>query len=54
MSGPVREMAQQSAFFKEWLPKSGAETSEFPVFFYYVNVGPHVQEHEMITDVFLH
>jgi len=26
---------------------------DFPVFFHYVNVGPDVPEHEMITDVYL-
>ena len=26
---------------------------EFPWFFHYVNVGPNVQTHEMITDVYL-
>jgi len=39
--------------FREWLPKSGEETAAFPMFFHYLNVGPDVQEHEMITDVFL-
>ena len=39
--------------YEEWLPNSSEETEEFPIFFHYVNVGPHIQEHEMITDVFL-
>ena len=37
----------------EWLPQSGESLGDFPIFFHYVNVGPHVQEHEMITDVYL-
>lgn len=37
----------------EWLPRSGEHTDNFPMFFHYVNVGPHVQDHEMITDVYL-
>ncbi len=36
-----------------WLPGSGEELGDFPIFFHYVNVGPQVQEHEMITDVYL-
>jgi AraC family transcriptional regulator len=36
-----------------WFPASGEELGEFPIFFHYVNVGPQVQEHEMITDVYL-
>ena len=29
------------------------ETGEFPILFHYVNVGPEVKDHEMITDVYL-
>lgn len=36
-----------------WLPQSGEAPRDFPIFFHYVNVGPRVQEHEMITDVYL-
>ncbi len=36
-----------------WLPQSGERPGKFPIFFHYVNVGPNVQEHEMITDVYL-
>jgi AraC family transcriptional regulator len=36
-----------------WLPHSGEVVREFPIFFHYLNVGPEVQEHEMITDVYL-
>jgi AraC family transcriptional regulator len=39
--------------YQEWLPESGESLGNFPVFFHYVNVGPQVQEHEMITDVYL-
>jgi AraC family transcriptional regulator len=39
--------------YREWLPRSGEVPGSFPMFFHYVNVGPHVQEHEMITDVYL-
>jgi AraC family transcriptional regulator len=39
--------------YREWLPISGESPGDFPVFFHYVNVGPDVQDHEMITDVYL-
>jgi AraC family transcriptional regulator len=39
--------------YREWLPHSGESLADFPIFFHYVNVGPNVQEHEMITDVYL-
>jgi AraC family transcriptional regulator len=39
--------------YQDWLPNSGESLGDFPIFFHYVNVGPHVQEHEMITDVYL-
>ena len=39
--------------YEVWFPTSGEVLREFPIFFHYVNVGPDVQEHEMITDVYL-
>ncbi|MGH8260558.1 MAG: AraC family transcriptional regulator [Steroidobacteraceae bacterium] len=39
--------------FERWLPLSGEVQRDFPIFFHYVNVGPHVRESEMITDVYL-
>lgn len=39
--------------YEKWLPRSGERAGHFPVFFHYVNVGPHVREEEMITDVYL-
>jgi AraC family transcriptional regulator len=39
--------------FTEWLPQSGEQLRDFPIFFHYVNVGPDVADHEMITDVYL-
>lgn len=37
----------------DWLPESGEELGDFPIFFHYVNVGPDIPENEMITDVYL-
>lgn len=39
--------------YMDWLPASGEEPRDFPPFFHYVNVGPDVAEHEMLTDVYL-
>ena len=39
--------------YEVWLPNSGEALRDFPIFFHYVNVGPHVQEQEMVTDVYL-
>ena len=39
--------------YREWLPSSGALPGDFPMFFHYVNVGPNIPQHEMITDVYL-
>lgn len=37
----------------EWLPQSNEQLAGFPIFFHYVNVGPDVQESDMVTDVYL-
>jgi AraC family transcriptional regulator len=39
--------------YTQWLPDSGESLRDFPLFFHYVNVGPDVAEHEMITDIYL-
>jgi AraC family transcriptional regulator len=36
-----------------WLPNSGEQLSGQPLVFHYVNVGPNVQAHEAITDVYM-
>jgi len=38
--------------YGKWLADSGEELRDYPPFFHYVNVGPDVAEHEMITDVY--
>ena len=49
-----RENVSAAVYLYEvWLPKSGERLRDFPIFFHYVNVGPQVREHEMITDVYL-
>lgn len=39
--------------YSTWLPTSGEQLRDFPAFFHYVNVGPNVAEHEMVTDIYL-
>ena len=39
--------------YAEWLPKSGEEPRDFPLFLQRVRFFPDVPEHEAITDVFL-
>ena len=39
--------------YREWLPMSGEELRDFPIFFHYVNVGPNVLPGDMVTDIYL-
>ena len=39
--------------YSEWLPQSGEEPRDFPLYFQRVSFFPDVPEHEAITDVFL-
>ena len=36
-----------------WLPQSGEELRDEPCFFHYQNFFPEVEEHQLITDVYL-
>lgn len=42
-----------SFLYSQWLPQSGEELRDFPLFFQRVNLFPAVPEHEAITDVYL-
>jgi AraC family transcriptional regulator len=39
--------------YGKWLPESGEELRDYPVFFHYLNLIPFVDEHELLTDVYL-
>lgn len=41
------------ALYRDWLPRSGEECRDFPVYFQYLNLKPVTQEHDLITDVHL-
>lgn len=51
--GSRNDVAAAGYLYETWLPESGEKFAGLPVIFHYVNVGPEVQEHEMITDVYL-
>ena len=42
-----------SYLYREWLPDSGEELRDFPLFFHYRNLLPETAEHSLITDVCL-
>jgi AraC family transcriptional regulator len=39
--------------YRNWLPHSGEELREFPVYFHYLNLRINTPEHELLTDVHL-
>jgi AraC family transcriptional regulator len=39
--------------YRDWLPQSGEELRDFPVFFHYLTLGSVTPEHELETDVYL-
>lgn len=39
--------------YREWLPESGEELRDFPLFFDYLNLMPETPEHELVTDIHL-
>lgn len=44
-----------SAYFlyRDWLPESGEELRDFPLYFHYRNLLPDTPEHELVTDIYL-
>lgn len=41
------------ALYRDWLPKSGEQTTGEPCFFHYLNIGPDIKKSELQTDVYL-
>lgn len=39
--------------YREWLPESGEELRDFPVFFHYLKLMPETPESELETDIYL-
>jgi AraC family transcriptional regulator len=42
-----------SYLYSQWLPQSGEEPRDFPLYLQRIHFFPDVPEHEVITDVFL-
>ncbi len=63
VSGPcarIRHLGSHDAMdakihflYGQWLPESGHELKDAPLFFHYINLFPDVAEHELITDIYL-
>ena len=51
--GSRENVGAAHCLYEKWLPQSNEKLAEYPLFFHYVNVGPQVQESEMVTDVYL-
>lgn len=47
LRGPIYHL------FRDWLPGSGEQLRDFPLFFHYVNLIPDTPEHELVTDIYL-
>ncbi len=45
----------ESAYYlyREWLPESGEELRDCPLFFHYLNLMPETPEHHLVTDIYL-
>lgn len=39
--------------YREWLPKSGENLRDFPLYFHYLNLMPETAELDLITDIYL-
>lgn len=39
--------------YRDWLPQSGEELRDFPLYFHYLNLITETPEHELMTDVYL-
>ena len=39
--------------YRDWLPESGEELRDFPLYFHYLNLLPETPEHELVTDIYL-
>jgi len=39
--------------YRNWLPESGEELRDFPLYFHYLKLMPETPEHELVTDIYL-
>lgn len=53
-SGSLDRLAESIyPLYRDWLPQSGAEVRDYPLFFHYLNLAPETAEHELETDIYL-
>ncbi len=45
----------ESAYYlyRKWLPASGEDLRDFPLYFHYLNLMPETPEHDLVTDIYL-
>jgi AraC family transcriptional regulator len=52
--GPSDDLSAPANFlYRDWLPGSGTETRDFPLYCQRISFSPDVPEHEAVTDLFL-
>lgn len=52
--GPHARLGESiRTLYRDWLPASGEELRDFPVFFHYLNLLPETSEAELLTDIYL-
>ena len=51
----LRERIDESvyALYRDWLPESGEELRDFPVYFHYLNLDHDTPEHRHLTEIYL-
>lgn len=54
LHGPHNRIDESAYFlYRDWLPRSGEELRDFPLFFHYLNLLSETPEHKLVTDVYL-
>ncbi len=52
--GPTERIGDSAYYlYREWLPESGEELRDFPIFYHYLKRPPETPEHELVTDIYL-
>ena len=52
--GPHNKIGECAYYlYREWLPDSGEDLRDFPLFFHYLNLIPETPEHDLVTDIYL-
>ncbi|PJA28410.1 MAG: AraC family transcriptional regulator, partial [Zetaproteobacteria bacterium CG_4_9_14_3_um_filter_54_145] len=52
--GPHERLGEKIYYlYRDWLPESGEELRDAHLFFHYLNLRSQVEEHELITDIYL-